>query len=120
MTPIIDKLKSLISTEYAIQASEIKGVDGYSNANYIITQGSEKFIFKTYPFETVLLDILEAENKVLSLLAQDNKSSFPAPIPFLNGELIKVLTVDGVQSICRMLTFLDGDFIGDIAPTEFV
>ena len=117
MTPIIDKLKSLISTEYAIQASEIKGVDGYSNANYIITQGSEKFIFKTYPFETVLLDILEAENKVLSLLAQDNKSSYPAPIPFLNGELIKVLTVDGEQSICRMLTFLEGDFIGNVAPT---
>lgn len=114
----MNSIKNLLAAEYGIIPTKINKVDGYANANYIISQALEKFIFKTYPYDSELLDILEAENKVLSLLAQNDHFYFPMPVTFTNGDLIKVLALDGEQTICRMLTFLDGDFIGDVAPSE--
>ena len=110
-------MKSLLITEYGISPSEVKRVDGYDNANYIVTCKSEKYIFKTYIYNAKLLDVLEAENSILSSLAKNEKQLYPKPIPFKNGNFIKVLDIAGQQTICRMLSFLDGDFIGNLAPT---
>jgi 4-aminobutyrate aminotransferase-like enzyme/Ser/Thr protein kinase RdoA (MazF antagonist) len=111
-------MKSFLTQEFGIIPSEIKRIDGYENANYIISQKTERYIFKTYTYDAKLLDILEAENRILSQLTEKTCSSYPKPIPFTNGDFIKVLDLHGQPTICRMLSFLDGDFMGDIPPSK--
>lgn len=95
-------------------------MDGYENANYRIETDSEQYIFKTYKYidNDELLDLVKAENETLLFLQKTPNKKYPKPIPFLNGSHIKILTIDGEKKICRMLTFLDGEFLGDSKPSK--
>jgi len=113
-------MDKLIQHEFGFQEIKIKKLDGYDNANYLIKTAIDKFIFKTYSFDNELLDLVNAENETLLFLQKTDNEKYPKPIPFLDGSYIKTLTLAGEKKICRMLTFLDGDFIGDIEPTKNV
>ena len=111
-------LQNFLTQEFGILPSKIKRIDGYDNANYIVYCETATYIFKTYAYEATLLDILDAENKVLSQLTAKDTSLYPTPIPFVSGDFIKVATLEGARTICRMLSFMDGQFIGDIPPSK--
>ncbi|HNP19228.1 MAG TPA: aminotransferase class III-fold pyridoxal phosphate-dependent enzyme [Fulvivirga sp.] len=110
-------MKKLIQEQFGISALEIKKLEGYDNANYLITSDPSKYIFKTYKQNEELLAILEAENEALLHLHEEANSKFPKPIPFVNGDLIRTLDIDGQATVCRMLSFLEGEFLGDKKPT---
>lgn len=93
----------------------LKKLNGYDNVNYLLTSKTDKYIFKTYLFSEDMFALIEAENSVLQTLKKDH--SFPEPIPFATGDFLKITTIKGVKIICRLLSFLDGTFLGDAAHT---
>ena len=111
-------MNELLKTEFGFSQCEIKGIDGYDNANYIVKNKTSCYIFKTYGYNEELFAILEAENAALLFLSSEEQDQFPEPIPFISGEFIKVLDIEGQKTICRMLSFLDGSFLGDCPPTK--
>lgn len=111
-------MNTLLKKEFGIDSLSIKKLDGYDNINYQVLTSSNSYIFKTYPHTEELFDLIEAETKALLFLDQDKTQAFPIPIPFLNGDYTKIFELDGKVTICRMLSFIKGSFIGDINPTK--
>lgn len=94
---------------------------GYSNINYCFKTEETTYIFKTYLFSKEQLDLVEAENELLVSLAQKLPQRLPSPVPFNDDSYIKILDIDGEKRICRTLSFLEGDFLGDVpASTELI
>ncbi|MDH7447774.1 aminotransferase class III-fold pyridoxal phosphate-dependent enzyme [Aquimarina sp. 2201CG14-23] len=111
-------MDTLLETEFGFRNPEIKRLNGYDNINYIVKNNLTKYIFKTYTYNKELLAVLEAESDALLYLHTKNENQFPKPIPFINGDFIKVIDVDGETIICRMLSFLEGQFLGDVVSSE--
>ena len=108
-------MKSTIESEYGFQIEAIKLLNGYDNANYLITTKTDRFIFKTYVYSQAIYDTIQAENEIL--LALQPSDTNPKPISFRDGNLTKTISIDGKSLICRMLSFLEGNFLGDIKPS---
>lgn len=111
-------MNTLLKKEFGIDSLNIKKLDGYDNINYQVITSSNSYIFKTYPHTEELFDLIEVETKALLFLDQDKTQAFPIPIPFINGDYTKIFELDGKVTICRMLSFIKGSFIGDINPTK--
>ncbi len=109
---------TLLKTEFGFTQCDIKKLDGYDNLNYLVNAKSGKYVFKTYTYNKALLDVLKSENEALQFLEENDEQQFPKPIPFSSGALIKVLEIDGKQTICRMLSFLEGTFIGNTSASK--
>jgi 4-aminobutyrate aminotransferase-like enzyme/Ser/Thr protein kinase RdoA (MazF antagonist) len=106
-------LQDLLQSEFNFESIEIKKIGGYDNANYVVKGDSNKYIFKTYMFSTDLLANLEAENEVLLSLECNDKCLFPIPEKFSDGSYLRVVKIDGEQHICRMLAFIDEQFLAE-------
>lgn len=111
-------MNTLLQTEFGFQEVEIKKLNGYENVNYLIKTNTAKYIFKTYLYNKESLALVEAENETLLFLQKSDKNKFPEPIQFTDGSFVKILEIDGNETICRMLSFLDGEFLGDIKHTK--
>ena len=114
----IRKMKELLRNQFGLEKPEVKKLNGYDNLNYHIKNDTTDYIFKTYTYDEELLVILEAENAALLYLQEEEKGTFPSPIPFVKGDFVRVLTLNGKKTICRMLSFLEGGFLGDEKPTK--
>lgn len=112
------KMDNLLQTEFGFQQIKVKKLDGYDNANFLVKTHAAKYIFKTYSINEGVNDLLKSENKTLLFLQKNANTKYPKPIPFLDGSYIKILSIDGKKKICRMLTFLDGEFLGAVKPTK--
>ena len=109
------ELKNTLNNWFNFDIISLKKLNGYDNVNYRLTTETETYIFKTYKFTEDLLALVEAENSILQTLKKDQ--SFPEPIPFATGDFLKITEVNGVKTICRVLTFLEGTFLGDADHT---
>ena len=112
------RMKNILQTEFGLKEVEIKKLNGYDNANYLVKTNTAKYIFKTYINSVELHDLVIAENETLLFLQKSGKNKYPKPIQFTDGSYIKILNIDGEKRICRMLSFLDGEFLGDTNPTK--
>ena len=61
---------------------------------------------------------LKAENEVLLSLERSDKCLFPIPEKFSDGSYLKIVEIDGEQHICRMLVFIDENFLDDAEDKE--
>lgn len=111
-------MEDFLREQFGLGDPKVKRLNGYDNVNYLVDDSSGRFIFKTYPFDEDLLEILAAENVVLLHLQQKQDLSFPRPVSFLNGDYIRTVELAGRQTICRMLSFLEGHLMGDTEPSE--
>ena len=111
-------MNKLLQKEFGFHELEIKQLNGYDNENFLITTDSGKFVFKTYSETTGSIALVEAENAALLFLHREENNLFPKPIPFSDGSLIKTLEVDGSKKICRALSFLEGQFSGEVSHTK--
>ncbi|NHZ85675.1 MAG: phosphotransferase [Planctomycetia bacterium] len=110
-------MKELIKEQFDLYPIEIKQLWGYDNLNYLLKTDCKKYIFKTYVYDADTFDLLQAENEVLEYV-KSSKDLFPSPVKYRDNSLIKVIKIDGKERICRMLTFLDGEFLGDVKPSK--
>lgn len=108
----------LLQTEFGLQDIKLKKLDGYDNANYLVKTVGGTYVFKTYLCSDELLDLVKAENEALLFLQKSDGGRYPAPIKFKDDSILKILKVDGENRICRMLSFLDGQFIGDATHSK--
>ncbi|MDY8138226.1 aminotransferase class III-fold pyridoxal phosphate-dependent enzyme [Aquimarina sp. 2201CG5-10] len=111
-------MNKLLQEYFGFDQVEIKKLNGYDNENYKVKTSSNSYIFKTYLYTKEMYDLVEAENATLLFLKENNQKNIPDPFPFKDGSFIKVLDVNGKKSICRMLSFLEGKFIGDVTVSE--
>ncbi|MEQ8245715.1 aminotransferase class III-fold pyridoxal phosphate-dependent enzyme [Fulvivirga sp.] len=111
-------MEELLLEHFGFQSPIVKKLNGYINANYLVESDGLKYIFKTYEYDKEQLAIAEAESEALTHLQNPPASEYPKPIAFKDGQLVKVIILDGQQTICRMLSFLAGDFMGDVPATE--
>ena len=111
-------MNKLLQKQFGFHEVEIKKLNGYDNSNYLVKTEREKYIFKTYLKNEESLALVEAENKTLLFLQNSINDKFPKPIKFTDGSFVKCIEIDGKETICRMLSFLDGEFLGDITHTE--
>ena len=110
-------MKTLIQEQFAFANPEIKKLNGYENLNYLVQNEGKRYVFKTYSENQELLDFVSAEVEVLRNIDFDSEK-IPAPIPFSDGDFVKLLDIDGKTKICRMLTYLEGQLLGDADHTE--
>jgi Ser/Thr protein kinase RdoA (MazF antagonist) len=111
-------MKRLIQKQFGINPLEIKKLWGYDNSNYLIKTNDGHYVFKTYLKNTETLTFVEAEIEALLFLQSSNNTKFPDPIKFKDGSLIKIIEIEGEERICRMLSFLEGEMLGNVTPTK--
>jgi len=108
-----------IHKHFAITPVNIKKLNGYDNINYLITTEEDKYILKSYKPDPGTMILLEAENMVLLSLHEENNNHYPKPIPSTDGNYLKIVEIEGEKYIRRLLSFLEGDFLGGV-PHPFV
>ncbi len=111
-------IRDFLAQELNSPSFKIKRLNGYDNVNYLVDTGAHKYVFKTYVFDQELFDLLEAENKVLQFLQEENNTDYPACIPFKDGTYLKIIKGENSAIACRMLSYLEGDFLGDMGHDE--
>lgn len=108
-------MKNLLQAHIDFQIAGIKKLHGYDNKNYCLKSDNARYILKTYPFSDEVMALVEAENAALLHLQSNQQQAFPTPIAFSDGSLITLIDKNGEERICRLLTFLEGTFLGDIS-----
>jgi len=111
-------MNNLLQSEFGLTEIEVKRLNGYDNVNYLVYTTTDKYIFKTYIYTDEIYEMVKAENETLFFLQKSAQNKYPTPIQFSDGSFIKVLIIEGVKQVCRMLTFLEGEFLGDVKHTK--
>ena len=111
-------MKAILLEQFKIDATKIEKLVGLDNANYFVETETEKYIFKTYPYTEHTLDLVEAENNTLLFLHKEGQNNTPKPIPLQDRNYTVILNIDGKKCICRMLSYLDGNFLVDVPHTK--
>ena len=107
-------MEKLLIEEFGINPIEIIRINGYDNLNYLIKTNSKNYILKTYE-DLSLIDLIQSETKALLFL---NDNLYPKPVPFLNGENVRIIQINGTSKIYRLLSYLEGKFLGEINQTK--
>ena len=113
-------MEEQLQANFRLENIEITALNGYDNSNYLIKSTQGRFVFKTYLNDKMTFDLVEAENAVLLHLQFFTKELFPKPIPFQDASYIKILRIHEKDQICRLLSFLEGSFLGEVAHSEML
>lgn len=103
----------ILEKEFSLKEVTVQLLNGYANKNYLVTSRDRKFIFKTYS-NLKLQESVEAENKMLLHLKSKKVVDIPEPISFASGVFSKLVSLEGHTQLCRLLTFVEGTFLGDV------
>lgn len=106
-------MEEWIKSWFDFHLLEIKRLNGYDNANYLLVTEKGKFILKTYPYTLDTFDLVQAETEILLDLQHKFKGRVPTPIPLTDGKYIEVVELTEKHQIIRLLSFLEGNFLGD-------
>ena len=111
-------MNAVLEKEFGLKVIGIKKLDAYDNSNYLLESEQDSFVFKTYDFSNEILDLVEAESETLLYLYDPIKNIYPAPYPFRDKSYVKILEIEGRKQICRMLSFLAGEFLAKVDHSE--
>lgn len=106
-------MHDLLKGSFGFHSVELKRLNGYDNVNYLAETDRGKYIFKTYPFTSETFDLVQAETEILLALQKNFKGRVPCPEPFEDGKYVKLEEWEGQKLICRLLIFLEGEFMGN-------
>ena len=106
-------MEEWIRIRFNFHSLELKRLNGYDNANYLLITEKGKFILKTYPYTLETFDLVQAETDILLALQHKFEGRLPTPISFSGGKYVDVVELNEKPKIIRLLSFLDGSFLGD-------
>ncbi|MCF6333968.1 MAG: phosphotransferase [Draconibacterium sp.] len=106
-------MKKTLSEKYNLSNPKVKKLVGYNIVNYKVEDGSKKYILKVYSDKKEEIDFAEAENEVLIYLQKEKSNCFPNPIKNSKNELLTHFEEGNIPKIARVLTYLEGEFLGD-------
>ena len=110
-------MKKELKTHAGIDSFKIKKLNGYENENYLVKTAKTTLIAKTYSYSRKNMQESLSETETL-LFLQKNKHKTPRPICFLDGSYVKKVQIEGEEKVLRLLSYLEGDFLGDITPKK--
>lgn len=110
---IIDSIQEY----FTFPITELKKLNGYANANYLLKTAESKYIFKTYVHSEETVDQINAEIDALLFLQKEKRDEYPLPVAFADGSYLKIIPLNKKPVICRLLTFLEGDFLAEVTHT---
>lgn len=111
-------MQDLLKVSFGFRSVELKKLNGYDNVNYLVETDRGNFIFKTYPFSQEMFDLVLTETEILHALQKNFKGRVPCPEPFEDGQYVKLEECGGQKLICRLLTFLEGEFMGNVKASK--
>ena len=114
MEPIQDKLTNILLRHYALDPVLIELLEGYEDRTYLIKAGDDRYILKCHEDSEMLRERIELEDRLTSRLSKQQPTEFPLHIRSLEGRLY-ILT-NGL--LVRLLSYLTGEFLSRVAPTE--
>ncbi len=107
------QIEAILKKHYAITNSTCTTLEGYDSTNYKVQCQDKTFVLKQNSFSKETVALLEAENRILKRLATLERYQFSQAVPSTNNQSI---VIEG-DYIYRLLTFVPGEFLGDITHT---
>lgn len=107
-------IKSVLKQHYNLEESTHSSLEGYDSINYKVKSKKGTFVLKQQAYSLEALELLKAENAVLEKLSHLHEYDFPVPMPSITNELISIEK----DQIYRLLSFVDGIFLGDVSHTS--
>ncbi len=115
-------VEDYINKNYSLKTEKIKNLGSYDDQNfYVKTADGNKYIFKIANTREIF-GLLSAQNEAMKHLNADKTVSLEFPVPILNKEGNEIAKLEDEQKnvyLVRMLSFLEGTFLGDLEnPNE--
>ncbi len=110
-------MELLLTNNYYLINPKIQKLVGYDSENYLVENGSEKFIAKVIPNEKNKVDFAQAENEVLVHIQKNANNKFPAPVKNKNDEFLTAFESENSSKTARLLTFIEGEFLAKTKHT---
>ncbi len=110
-------IQKVLGVNYQLQNPAVKKLVGYDIVNYKVDDETNKYILKVYPDKKEEIDFVEAENEVLLHLHKKNNRNFPKPIANSENDLLTSFHENGTRKRARLLTFVEGNHLGDMPHT---
>ncbi len=110
------QINSILEHHFGIADAAVTKLEGYDSTNYKIKSKKGTYVLKVNSYSPETLALLQAENQIINGLEVLNNYDFPTPIPSENNKSIVVLK----DKIFRLLSFVDGHFLGDVDHTPML
>ena len=110
-------MKSFLRKTYNINFDKILKLPGYDIENFVGYYGNSKYIIKKYLHSKNIINQINSENALLSHLNLRD-SIYPKPIKNKNGEYLEIYNNGENTYVVRLLSYLDGKFLGEIKQTK--
>ncbi|NHF60070.1 aminotransferase class III-fold pyridoxal phosphate-dependent enzyme [Flavobacteriaceae bacterium TP-CH-4] len=104
----------VLKERFSIPKARLTPLEGYESTNFKVESDKGVFVLKQYPFTEETYTLLEAENKLLSTLGTNKEYAFSNAL--LSNEGMGLTVANGC--IYRLLTYVEGDFLGDVEHSE--
>ncbi len=106
-------VKTILEKHYQLQDCSYFSLEGYDSINYKVQSAKGNFVLKQQEYSEKTLELLQAENEMLHKLSALKNYEFPKVKASLNTE--SLIVEEG--QIYRLLSFVEGDFLGDVPHT---
>ena len=107
-------INSILLSHFDIANAIVTPLEGYDSINYKVESKKGIFVLKQNSFSTETLALLQAENQLFESLDFLANYDFPTAIPSLKNHSVVIVE----KQIFRLLSFVDGEFLGDIPHTS--
>lgn len=108
------EINKVLKTYFGLNPTNISKLEGYDSINFKVESKKGTFVLKQNPYSQEVHELLQSENKILKKLASLKEYDFPKTISSKDN---KMLVVEE-SNIYRLLSFIEGDFLGDITHTK--
>jgi len=106
-------VKKILQEKFGIPNSQLTKMEGYDSTNYKVESENSLFVLKKYDFSHENLELLKGENEVLQELEILKEYDFP----FAHKSVDQNLLIHDQKHIYRVLSFVEGEFLGDVDHT---
>ena len=106
-------IELVLKFHFNITHATITALEGYDSINYKVATEKNTFVLKQYDTSPKVIDLLLAEAAIIRVLDEIETHDFPVAIPSNSGAFV----VSQKDSTYQLLSFVEGDFLGDVAHT---
>ena len=109
-------MEKILQEKYGIVNAELSKMEGYDSINFKVVDGDSIYVLKKYDFSQETLELLKAENEVLQDLDSLKGIDFPIGLKSVEEGFL----VREKEHIYRLLSYVEGDFLGDVEHTPLL
>ena len=107
-------IQKVLKDFYKLDNCSCTSLEGYDSINFKVECPAGTFILKQYTYSEEAFELLTGENKILESLSTLDAYNFPISVETLNKDKIVVQE----NAMYRLLSFVEGAFLGDVDHTE--